>query len=168
LLLLLFNQENYAMAICNDLKQEALDVLMNETFSYTKKEMAQKHLDIGKRNSQLRGTDVEYFMCDGIIYPLEMYDGTPTAGCNFEGITTLHFSLMEELQLSNAWMSTAGYERIKNYFAAVLSASFNGIVLDELLLPSLVNKLRRHFKPDQFKSVNLGVVVAGNTNTRDQ
>lgn len=141
----------------NSLRSIALAALLKETFSHFAQHVRQKHIDLVHKNNLIRGTSASYFMHNGFLYPTETPEGLSTIGMQMRA-PPLHWSLTGELEQVAKIGREFQYNYIKNFFSDVLSISANGMVLDALLPPVLVDAIRKEFtQREDFETLNHGV-----------
>ena len=137
----------------NQLNDRSVTILMDEAFMHIHKHMEEGYVLLAKKNSKLRSVSSANFICKGIIYPAIISNVSTTNNVPTP-MPTLHYSLLEELDNVNNSLEKAGFHFIKNYFSAVLSHSYNGIVLKELLPSVLYNKLKIELPRENFNIIN--------------
>lgn len=142
------------MTTVNSIKELAVKVLLDETFSHINKEIHEIYVTLAKENSLLRNIESVHFLYDGIVYPTRNVNGTIKSNKTIPGLPTLHYSLLEDLDKANRLSADAGFNYIKNYFVAVITHSYNGLVLDALLPAMLINTIKRELSPEEFYVIN--------------
>ncbi|RLB94683.1 MAG: hypothetical protein DRH26_00580 [Deltaproteobacteria bacterium] len=139
-------------SLCNELKEKSIDILIKETFQHIADMKQEAYINLARENARLRQIDSKYFFYNGLIYPKTVSNNTPPKVIN------LHFSLMDEAEKIENKEVDSGYHQIKNYFVAVITHSYNGLVLKELLPKPLINKLRNKLSIEDFDFVDQGVL----------
>jgi len=137
----------------NSLKEMALRVLTTEAFRYINQVAYQDYQELAGQNAKLRGVTASYFTYNGTIYPNTTRNGETVRLVNVVA-PALHYSLYEAYDGIVRRTTTAGTIEVSNYFRAVLSASANGIVLDELLPAILVGHLRGEFLAAEYAIID--------------
>lgn len=143
------------MSKVNDLKVKALDIAYQELFSYVAKEADERYAALAKENACLQGNTCEFFFFDGEVYPRHSSNGTPVYGANVRS-APLHYSLLPQFDQIQATLRSTHRSEIRNYLGAVLNCSINGIVLDTMLPPVIISKLRSSFTKFEYDLINLG------------
>lgn len=141
-------------AILSSIRDEAIHVLLEETFTHIHSEMQERYIALARKNALLcRSTDLR-FLYVGTVYPPTDVPTIPYGS----RIPSLHYSLMNELDTINKAVTQADYHYIKNFFIAAISQSHNAIVLDALLPSVLINALKHRFGSYNFKMLDTGIV----------
>jgi hypothetical protein len=135
------------------LQEDAVQVLMDETFEHVEREMNEQYQALGKRNAQLNYATETKFMYAGTLYPT----GGARSTAYGKRIPILHYSLLNELETINKSLTQDDFHYIKNFFIAAVSQSHNAIVLDALLPVVLVNALKAKLSWTRFKVLDTGV-----------
>lgn len=147
------------MSACNDLKNKALTLLLKETFSHRDQNAYHDYVQLAIENKKVKGITQHgktvFFMYQGTVYP----DRTPD-GLNIKTIKVnapvLHWSLIEKLDNINKLVNSSDRITIRNFFASVLSSSFNKIVLDTFIPNILISDLRKEFSNYQYDLIDFG------------
>lgn len=144
---------------CNQLKNIALTILMEETFSYVEQNAYNAYIQLALENKKIRGIPQHgqsvFFMYQGTVYP----NKTP-GGLGIQNIRVnapiLHWSLIDKFDAITKTVDSSDRTTIKNFFSAVLNHSFNNIVLDTFLPTVLITKLRKEMHEVEYHAINFG------------
>ena len=140
----------------NSLKEEALQLLLKESFRHINRMAYEDFSELARKNANIRNINAGFFLFAGEVYPHKDNIGTPVRS-NPIAAPPLHYSLFEEYDAIVKRTNSSGMTKLCNYYRAVLSASINGIVLDELLPTILVSSLKHAFTKEQYSLINCGV-----------
>lgn len=143
----------------NNIKAEALDILMKETFSIINNNIKIQSALIGKKNAEIQGIANNSF-----IYNQE---GFPE---NFQHYMylTLHHSLTREMDKLLETRNDDSYTAIKNFFIAILNIVDQGIYLNQVLPEVLVSALSSKLTTYEFKCLNFGDTLNHNKDATDR
>lgn len=134
------------------LQAEAINVLLEDTFTHINADMHERYVALGKENARLLQNREIRFIHKGNIYPPNFVATIPYGS----QIPTLHYSLLSELDMINQIAAQADFHSIKNFFVAAISQSHNCIVLEAVLPTVLINNLKNKFG-SRFKFIDSGV-----------
>jgi hypothetical protein len=135
----------------NRLKKVAVNCLITEVFSYMDGQRDEQYIAIARKNSQLHNQPSIYFSFKGVMYP------DPSSSLNIMGQSLpLHPSLFAEhlnvCDQKNDWVRI----NITNYLTAIVNASHNKIVLNQLLPDVLISTLQQKFTPVEYSIIDAG------------
>lgn len=143
------------MTRLNQLRTEALGVLLNETFRCVEQQMHEGFVALAAKNAQMRNMKAQFFTTHGEVFPTKTPNGASITGIRVTA-PPLHFTLIEEFDNIRAIKQRSNFTAIKNFYGDVLTISRNGIVLDALLPAVLVSSLRKKFNPGDYRRLDHG------------
>jgi len=154
------------MATVNQLKHQAQRVLLSTTFAYTRQTMYTAYTALAKENAKLQEVyhpdRVLFFMHQGTVYPDRSPSGMPIQNIPVRA-PLLHYSLISRAEKIMRQLEDAGFTEIKNLFSAILTDSFNGIVLETFLPQVLLAALQKTFTKDEYYAINFGCYIKTKT-----
>jgi hypothetical protein len=131
------------------IKEEAIEFLLETTFSHVHQLMHEAYIGLTKENCILQQRNNRSFHFDGVYYPTQ-YDELTS------NVPSLHVTLISRLYEINNFLVDRHYHYVKNYFSAVISNSYNEIVLNEMLPTTLLNALKTEISKPGFKILDCG------------
>ena len=140
--------------IVNTIKSRAATILMEEAFTHIRNFQHEAYVEMAEENADLRSCAANFFTYGGDIYPKKTPNGTPIPNNVF--CPTLHFSLINQLTKINNMPNDAGWNRMKNFFVAILDASTRGLVLNVVLPEVLVGALKKGLGEAAFRVLDQG------------
>lgn len=141
----------------NHLRQVALQVLLDDTFSYVQNKMRHAYRDLARQNGfhLFAQHTCEFFMYDGDIYPDQTRDGIKTQNVNVFS-PPLHPQFFIQFDQIFRTLEDHNYNLIKNLYTAVLSNSHNRMVLKEFLPSTLLGNLQNALGHADFYALDFG------------
>lgn len=143
----------------NTLKSLALTVLLDTTFAYVKTKMYDAYANLAKENAKIQGTPhasrVLFFMYKGKVYPNKTPAGANITHTHVHSVA-LHSSLIDKKKEIDGFLDAVHYNAIRNFYVAVLGASYNEIVLEALLPVVLISALQAKFTKEEYKAIDTG------------
>lgn len=147
------------MEECNQLKNIALTLLMQETFSYVEENAYNAYIQLAIENKKVKGITQHgksvFFMYQGTVYPNKTPGGLGVQNIRVNA-PVLHWSLIDKFDEISKLVNSSDRTMIKNFFSAVLNHSYNSIVLDIFLPTVLITKLRKEMHEVEYHAINFG------------
>jgi len=143
----------------NQIKQRAREILLKETFSYIDKKMYNAYSVLAKENAQVLGLRhperILFFLQNGTVYPNRTPNGQSVYTLQVLA-PILHYTLIDRMHKIQSTLEDAGYTQVKNFYSAIISNSFNNIVLDTFVPQVLLSKLKDELYEAEYKVIDLG------------
>jgi hypothetical protein len=138
----------------NHLKKLAINILITETFSYMDAQLDEQFRALAKENQALTGIPDDRYLYDCMLFPIDSRDGVIS---NIPS-TALHYSLYEKHKALYRELESVSRIHICNYFTAVVNASYNNLVLHQLLPSILISTLQQKLTTEDYDSINRGSI----------